>query len=231
MSIVTNPFNFFDKIFYINLDSRKDRKLHIENELKKYEIVAERFEAIQISKEQNEILKKEGCKFKNDERPEYSRFAKSCALSHINIILKSKLMGYKNVLILEDDVVFRQDILTELQKSLEDLKKEYKWDMFYLGCNPFSYKKISENLSLSLGSYSAHAYAVNSHFYDTILNIPFKVLPIIDIYYFNLATNPLNKLYMSSTNLACQIPSYSDLEQKNVNYIPIIQQRYNFNKF
>jgi hypothetical protein len=225
----TNPFNFFDKIFYINLDDRPERKLHIENELEKYGIVAERFPAIQLTQEQNEILKSEGCMFKKDERPEYSRFAKSCALSHLHIILRSKLMGYKNVLILEDDVIFREDILEELKKSLDDLEKESRWDMFYIGCNPFLYEKVTDNLSISLGAYAAHAYAVNSHFYDTILNIPFRILPIIDVYYYNLSTNPLYKLYMSPHNLAWQIPSYSTLEEMDVDYYPIIEERYNLN--
>ncbi len=224
-----NPFNFFDKIFYINLDERTERKLHIENQLKRFNIVAERFPAIQLTIEQNEIMKNEGCTFKNDERSEYSRFAKSCALSHLNIILKSKLMGYKNVLILEDDVVFSDTILDDLSKTLEDLKKQPKWDMFYLGCNPFAYKKITDNLGMSLGSYAAHAYAVNSNFYDTILNMPFKVLPIIDVYYYNLATNPLYKIYMSLENLAWQTSGYSTIEEKMVSYYPIIQQRYELN--
>lgn len=225
----TNPFNFFDKIFYINLDDRPERRLHIENELEKYGIIAERFPAIQLTQEQNEILKSEGCMFKKDERPEYSRFAKSCALSHLHIILRSKLMGYKNVLILEDDVIFKEDILVELKKSLADLEKESRWDMFYIGCNPFLYEKVTDNLSISLGAYAAHAYAVNSHFYDTILNIPFRILPIIDVYYYNLSTNPLYKLYMSPHNLAWQIPSYSTLEERDVDYYPIVEERYNLN--
>lgn len=229
MTTYNNPFNFFDKIFYINLDSRPERRLHIEHELKKYNIVAERFPAIQLTKDQNEILKKEGCTFKNDERPEYSRFAKSCALSHLHIILRSKIMGYKNVLILEDDIIFHNDIIEKLGKSIEDLKKELKWDMFYIGCNPFAYNKITENLSLSLGSYAAHAYAVNSHFYDTILNIPFKVLPIIDVYYYNLSTNPLYKLYMATSNLAWQRPDYSTIEEEYVNYQSWINHKYNIN--
>ena len=224
--MMNNPFEFFDKIFYINLDDRPERDLHIQKELNKYGIVAERFSAIQLTPEQNEILKKEGCTFKNDERPEYSRFAKSCALSHIHIILKSKLMGYKNVLILEDDVTFKDDLLDGLTKSLNDLKKQPKWDMFYLGCNPFSYKKAADNLGICFGAYAAHAYAVNNHFYDTILNIPFKVLPVIDVYYYNLATNPLNKIYMSLDNLAWQTSGYSTIEEKMVSYYPIIQQRY-----
>ena len=91
MTTQNNPFNFFDKVFFINLDSRPERKLHIEHELKKYGIVAERFSAVQLSKEQNEILKKEGCTFNKDVRSEYSRFAKSCALSHLHVILRSML--------------------------------------------------------------------------------------------------------------------------------------------
>lgn len=229
MTIQNNPFNFFDKVFFINLDSRPERRLHIEHELKKYDIVAERFPAIQLSEEQNEILKKEGCTFNNDVRPEYSRFAKSCALSHLHVILRSKIMGYKNVLILEDDIIFSDDIIEKLEKTIEDLKKESRWDMFYIGCSPFASNKITENLSLSLGSYAAHAYAVNGHFYDTILNIPFKVLPIIDVYYYNLSTNPLYKLYMASSNLAWQRPDYSTLEGECLDYTVWTNHKYKMN--
>jgi GR25 family glycosyltransferase involved in LPS biosynthesis len=224
-----NPFDFFDKIFYINLDSRPERDLKMQELFKKHKINAERFSAIQLSNEENEILKQEGCLFKSDERPDYSRFAKSCALSHLNIILRAKLMDYENVLIFEDDVFFKEDIMNELQKSIKDLELQPKWDMFYIGCNPFAYENVTENLALSLGAYSAHAYAVNRNFYDTVLKMPFKVLPIIDVYYLNLATNPLNKIFMCSKNLACQAPSYSTIEQMQVDYLPIIEERYKRN--
>jgi GR25 family glycosyltransferase involved in LPS biosynthesis len=224
-----NPFEFFDKIFFINLDDRPERRINVESQLKKYNIVAERFPAVQLTLEENEILKNEGCVFNSDDRPEYSRFAKSCALSHLHIILRSKLMNYKNVLILEDDVVFSDTILKNLHKTLIDLQSQPKWDMFYLGCNPFGYKKITDNLSISFGAYAAHAYAVNNHFYDTILKIPFKVLPVIDVYYYNLATNPLYKIFMSTENLAWQTPGYSTIEEKTVNYYPIIKKSYKLN--
>lgn len=225
----TNPFDFFDKIFYINLDSRPDRREHIESTFARLNINAERFSAITITPEQNEILKQEGCLFRGEQRPEHARYIKSCTLSHLSVIFRAKLMNYKNVLIFEDDVIFREDVLEELSKALNDLQKMDSWDMFYIGCNPFKYKKVTDHLGQCLGALTAHAYAVNNHFYNTILNIPFKALPCIDMFYHSLATNPNNKLYMALQNLAWQMPSYSTLEEQDVDYYPSIQARYDSN--
>lgn len=224
-----NPFNFFDKIFYINLDSRPERREVVEELFKKYNIKAERFSAIQLTPEQNENLRQDGCFFRGDERPEHARFTKSCTLSHLSIIFRAKLMRYKNVLIFEDDVVFREDILEQLSLTLEDLQKQEKWDMFYIGCNPLQYQQVTDNLGRSKGALTAHAYAVNSNFYDTVLNIPFKHLPSTDLYYHNLALNEQNKIYMALQNLAWQAPSYSTLEETYVDYLPSIQARYDHN--
>jgi len=224
-----NPFDFFDKIFYINLESRPERRATVEKLFNKYSIKAERFPAIQLSPEQNEDLRQDGCYFRGDERPEHARFTKSCSLSHLSVTLRAKLMGYKNVLIFEDDVVFREDILKKLSLALEDLKKQEKWDMFYIGCNPLRYKKVTDNLGLSKGALAAHAYAINSHFYDTILNIPFKSLPSTDMYYHNLGLDDNNRIFMALENLAWQSPGYSTLEETNVDYFPSIQARYDLN--
>ena len=121
-----NPFDFFDKIFYINLDSRPERKIAVEQLFSKYGIKAERFPAIQLTPEQNEHLRQDGCYFRGDERPEHARYTKSCTLSHLSVIFRAKLMGYKNVLVFEDDVIFREDIIEELSLALEDLKKQTK---------------------------------------------------------------------------------------------------------
>ena len=224
-----NPFDYFDKIFYINLDSRPERREQMESLFSKYGIKAERFSAIQLSPEQNEDLRQDGCFFRGDERPEHARFTKSCTLSHLSVILRAKLMGYKNVLVFEDDLVFREDILEELTRSIEDLQKQEKWDMFYIGCNPLSYRKVTEHLGESLGALAAHAYAVNKHFYDTVLNIPFKQLPSTDMFYHTLGVNPNYKVYMALQNLAWQAPTYSTLEETHVDYFPSIQARYDNN--
>jgi len=224
-----NPFNFFDKIFYINLDSRPNRREQTEEVFKKYNITAERFPAIQLSPEQNEALKADGCFFIGDERPEHARFTKSCTLSHLSVVLRAKLMRYSNVLIFEDDITFREDVIEELSKALEDLKQQERWDMFYIGCNPLRYKKITDHLGQSLGAHTSHAYAVNEHFYDTILSIPYKDLPSIDSNYRNLAFNEDNRILMCMQNLAHQAPGYSTLEETDVDYFPSIQYRYDSN--
>jgi GR25 family glycosyltransferase involved in LPS biosynthesis len=222
-----NPFDFFDKIYYINLDSRIDRKEKMEALFAKYKIKAERFPAITLSTEQNQHLIDDGCIFRNEARPMHSLYTKSCALSHLSVVLRAKLMDYKNVLILEDDVVFAENILEELTKSLEDLKKQEKWDMFYIGCNPLRYKKITNNLGKSISSLTAHSYAVNKHFYDTILNISFKHIPCIDMFYESLSAS--NNMYMALKNLAWQGVGYSTLEEMEVDYLPSIQARYDHN--
>jgi hypothetical protein len=229
---MTNPFNFFQKIYYINLDSRPDRREHTEKLFEKYNIQAERFPAITLTHEQNEHLRQDGCIFRGDERHEHARYTKSCSLSHLSVVFRAKLMGYENVLIFEDDVTFHEDIIEKLSKSIEDLKQQERWDMYYIGCNPFQYRKLTDNLGQCLGALCAHAYAVNHHFYNTILNIPFKKVPSTDIYYLGLSQhnpNNINRIYMALENLAWQIPSYSTLEETEVDYYPSIQSCYDNN--
>lgn len=224
-----NPFDFFDKIYYINMDSRTDRKEKVEALFKKYRIKAERFPAITLSEEQNRHLIDDGCTFRGDERPVHALYTKSCALSHLSVILRAKLMGYKNVLVFEDDVEFHEDIIQELTLALEDLKKQEAWDMFYIGCNPLSYKKLTDHLAKSISSLAAHAYAVNNHFYDELLNIPFKRVPCIDLNYSTLAADLSKNIFMALKNLAWQSAGYSTLEETDVDYLPTIQVRYEHN--
>jgi GR25 family glycosyltransferase involved in LPS biosynthesis len=224
-----NPFDFFKKIFYINLESRIDRKIDIEEQFSLYGIKAERFRAITLTEQENLSLVKDGCNAYHDDRPKYARFTKSCTLSHINVILRAKIMGYENVLVFEDDVVFHTGILKELNHALNDLKK-FDWNMFYIGTNPLAYKKETEYIGKSLGSLTTHAYAVNHTFYDTLLNINFKAFPFFDGYVASLSEESQdNKIYMCLKNLAWQRKSFSNLEDRVVDYKPSIDGRYNSN--
>lgn len=222
-----NPFDFFDKIFYINLDSRVDRREFMESQFIKYNIEAERFPAVNITKEENENLIKNGCVFYDSDRPEYAPRIKSCTISHLHVLLKAKMMMYKNYLVLEDDSLFDDNIVEELQKSIEDLKNK-NWDIFYLGCNPLEYYKDTDNLGRVIRTLTTHAFAVNQKFYDTILTNAnfFKGYPCIDGYLSNLGKNKSNNIYMSLKNLAIQKEDYSDIENSNVNYNPHISRNY-----
>lgn len=225
-----NPFSFFDKVFYINLDHRVDRKEHMEFQFKKYGIEAERFPAISLTKEQNDDLVKRGCNFYDDPRPEYAPRIKSCTISHLTVLLRSKMMDYKNVLIFEDDALFDDNIIEDLSNCVEDLSV-IDWDMFYLGCNPLEYYKETDNIGRVIRTTTNHAYAINNRFYDKVLlnSNFFKSYPCNDGYYGNLGIKKENEIYMSLKNLVTQRKNYSDIESGEVDYTLAISDKYKYN--
>lgn len=234
-----NPFLFFDKIFYINLDHREDRKQQILNEFAKYDVQAERWPAIRISKEENDRLTSEGyplCETVSDEDPKHKERIinvtlgqRSCLFSHLGVIKYAKDNNLKNVLIFEDDAVFNDEINVAevLSESLEELKN-VEWDMFKLGClfrnNP---QKVGNQLC-KLGIFAAaHAYAVNHTCYDILLDFPFKEEMNIDTQYGNLSANGKIKVYASIDPMSFQKESYSDIQLQHVGGIEIyILDRY-----
>lgn len=225
-----NPFKYFDKIFYINLDHRTDRKQFMEDQFSKFEITAERFSAINLTKEQNDDMVKRGCNFYDDSRPEYAPRIKSCTISHLSIILRSKMMDYSNVLIFEDDALMEDDIIQDLQDCVEDLKNR-EWDMFYLGCNPLEYYKETDYIGRVIRTTTNHAYAVNRRFYNSILTGAdfYKRYPCNDGHYGNLGRDKNIKMYMSLKNLVTQKEGYSDIEGGDVNYTLSIEDKYRYN--
>ena len=226
---MNNPFDFFDKIFYINLANRLDKKLLIEEQFKKFGVNAERFEAIQITKKENEELISRGCIFYDDIRPDYAPRIKSATLSHLNLIFRAKIFEYKNILIFEDDAMFSDNIISGLDKSINDLSK-INWDLFYLGCNPLKYYKETDNLGRTIAVLGSHAVAINKHFYDKILNDKFFMhYPCIDGYCGNLGRDPNVKSYMSLENLVTQRAGLSDIEGNVVDYIKLIENNYKNN--
>lgn len=225
-----NPFYFFDKIFYINLDHRTDRKELMENQFSKFNINAERFSAINLTKEQNDDMVRRGCNFYDGPRPEYAPRIKSCTISHLTVLFRSKMMDYQNVLIFEDDALIDDNIIEDLSKCVNELKN-LEWDMFYLGCNPLEYYKETENLGRVIRTTTNHAYAINKRFYDRIITNSnfFKTYPCNDGYYGNLGKDKNIKIYMALKNLVTQRENYSDIENGNVNYTLSISDKYKYN--
>ena len=79
--------NYIDKIYYINLKHRKDRKEHIENQIKKFIDPK-----LSITTRFNAIANKNGCI--------------GCSESHLAVIEECIQNNYNNVLIFEDDFEF-----------------------------------------------------------------------------------------------------------------------------
>jgi GR25 family glycosyltransferase involved in LPS biosynthesis len=211
-----------EKTVYINLDSREDRRVQVQDELSKYGISAERFPAVCMSIEESNEMTRNGAatwdikvlNMTQEELDRKLRAQRSCTKSHIEIIKKAKADGLKNILIFEDDVLFNDeiDLKLELSNCLSELRTK-EWDLFVLGCNPRTPFKMEGNYLARLGGfYNAHAVLVNSTAYDAIIQFPFNVNIVIDQFYFSMSISNRFKVYTPKTPLAFQRDSFSDIE-------------------
>jgi len=104
-----------DKIIYINLDKRIDRRTDIEKELNDFGLEYERFQAI--------------------ETPGFGILG--CGQSHLAVLKLAKERGYKNILIFEDDFTFlvsKEEFENELNKFF-DLNIDYNVCMLSYNIN------------------------------------------------------------------------------------------------
>lgn len=162
-----SAFDYFDKIYCINLKRRPEKWESAIGEFNKLNIFdrVERFDAIE---------NKDG--------------KRGCFESHMNVIKIAKEQNLKNVLIFEDDfAVLPRYNDKKFTKSIEFLKKQH-WEFFYMGglerrirprpvYNRLKWKydkeEIDEDFDYIMKAYSVgwnQSYAVNSNIFDKILS-------------------------------------------------------------
>jgi GR25 family glycosyltransferase involved in LPS biosynthesis len=202
---------YFDKIYYINLEKRKDRNQECVNELQKNNIIAKRFTAI------------DG-KLIVNANWNYSLGALGCLQSHLEIIKEAKNNKYNSILILEDDVVFKDNLENNFKQYYAQLNKE--WDILYLSGNynkhiQNSFEKITDNIIKCNLTYTTHCYAIKNTIYDILIDILNKATKPIDVEYAKIQKN-LN-CYAFYPGISTQREGYSDIENKKINYKNIIK--------
>ncbi|CAB4158047.1 Glycosyl transferase, family 25 [uncultured Caudovirales phage] len=156
MSKVTRLNDFFDQIYYINLNSRPDRLSSIKEQLEMNNVTAKRVAGIQ----QKFSVKK---KINNAE---------------LGLILTQKLIlidairnNYKSILILEDDAIFCTDFIYHFDAAVAELPDD--WDLFYLGGQYWLAfpEKFSKHVSIANRILGSHALGIKSTVFETMLNI------------------------------------------------------------
>lgn len=208
-------FDYFDGAFYLNLDSRTDRREQFEMRTKHFGFGIERFPAFQFNKEDV------NCAWGDDRW--YIKI--SCTQSHINMVREAKNRGWKNCLIFEDDCVFTEEYLSNMQKCVDDLKN-VEWDLFYMGGEPNDYcTPITENIYKTNGVYGTHSYAINHTFYDKILSVT-PASGVIDTIY--LSWYIADKKYIIAKELLVlqDDESMSDLWGHNKKSVEIYKNAY-----
>ncbi|MCT4704411.1 glycosyltransferase family 25 protein [Enterobacteriaceae bacterium H16N7] len=144
--------DFIDKICYINLNKRPGRDKRLREELNKLHIADHkiiRFEAIEAD-------------------PGYI----GCAKSHKAVLEIAQEEKWRNVLILEDDMVFNhtQEHIAVVN-SFFSMLKENRWDVAMLAANYYGVEPFVSNSSFFKVEYAhcACAYIVNGDYYSTLI--------------------------------------------------------------
>lgn len=174
MSEGSSPWNAVDGVLVINLDTCEHRMEH--------------FRAANAFLPQEKVHRVSAClgralpgygekpwfTERTGERSSYWAGAAGCAVSHRRAIEKAKAEGWKNVLIMEDDVELVPEGGEALCKALELIKGDY---MLYLGYSrptPFG-RRVAELPAHALwqieGVLSTFAYMVSASLYDRLLEI------------------------------------------------------------
>jgi len=169
---VVNINEYFDNIYVLNLDRRKDRYEKIKYKFDKFNIKFERFSAID-----GDIISDNEYDFKNFTKQGLleNKYALACLRSHVEIIKDAKFKGYKRILIFEDDALISKDINIHLQK-LRNIKD---WKLLYLGSSQYNWNlEFIEDFYYSRKTLGCFAYAIDESIYDEILELNKEELSI-----------------------------------------------------
>jgi glycosyl transferase family 25 len=186
-----------EKVVYINLERRKDRLEQIQQELSIFPPEkVQRFNAIS-----------------------HEKGAIGCSMSHIAVLEMAISQNWKNVLIVEDDMQwsnFSEVILRSL------LSQPY--DVIGLGGTFVRYNKHTYKASFFS---TTTAYVISNHYYSVLLqNFKEGCQKLIESYeppkyaldrYWQQIQSR-DDWYIIMPPICIQRPSYSDIENTNVNY-------------
>ena len=194
--------------YYINLNSRVDRKLHVEHQL---DLVGIRNNV----KRFNAIYNVNG--------------RIGCSLSHLKCIQMAKEENMEFVLILEDDVSFLlpDDFVENVNKFLSNPRN--KWDVLLLAGNNLPPFTTNDEVSIRVTHcQTTTGYIVRQHYYDTLIaNIKEGVAKLmknpehhyyfaIDKYWIHLQKQ--HRWMLLIPLIVIQRPDYSDIEKRYTDY-------------
>ena len=195
--------DYFDKIYCINLDKREDRWIECVKEFKKQNINVERISGIDGNPDKIISNLTDG--------------AIGCTLSHLQVVAISHLRGLENILILEDDVEFIENINSKFNEYINQVPKD--WGLLYFGGNHNNEPlvKVNENVSLVTNTYTTHAYAVNKNLFIDLINIFASINDVCDVLLTDIQKKYKNS-YVFQPHLAWQRSGYSDVLNVETDY-------------
>lgn len=203
-------------IFYINLDRRPDRRQHIEHELQRigWFEQAERFSAVD-----------------NPSNP-----ALGCSHSHLEVLKRARLQKKKMAIVVEDDLVWEyetEDIKNKLKKVLDG---RIPWKVILLGGNHGAPTTAMNSACRRVTAcQTTTGYIVHHQYYDTLIQNMEEGIHLLEQYPTERTQYAIDRYWLQLQKkdmwlildpaVATQLPGYSDVEEKNVDYQDLMRRK------
>ena len=155
---------FFDRGYYLNLDRREDRRVHIEKELKNINLLdfVERVSA------------EDGTGYDPNTRLLSHHL---CGLSHHKVHNLAREKNASNVVVFEDDFILYENGLQHIESGLDTLNTVDDWDIVYFGgyCFDKQVTQVGKNLLKADEVLALHGYGISESGMEKLdKHIPFK---------------------------------------------------------
>jgi GR25 family glycosyltransferase involved in LPS biosynthesis len=208
-----NDFEY-PNLYYINLEKRKDRKKHIEKQLK------------ELDYPQNKINRIDAV-YTSGNRT-------GCSISHNKALEEGLKQDGEYIIVLEDDF----ELIHDKEKTLDVLKNAVNtkdWNVIILACNGNS-KKYTKYLNKVIDCQTRSGYIIKKTYIPILLKVWRETVNIRIKYNINKNNSYKNynnkntagdnvwkklqndKWFTTNPILGKQMKSYSDIEEKVVDY-------------
>jgi GR25 family glycosyltransferase involved in LPS biosynthesis len=215
--------DYFKKVYVINLDRRPDRWQQCQIEFNKIGVKVERIPAIDANNIPGSLSYRD-------------KTYVAVTSVHSKLMNDAITNNDDSILIFEDDVKFVNNFNEIFNERIKSLPED--WDLLFIGGNHIlhvngfdlitgdknfkvtkeNYRTLNYELSKSPCTYTTHAMAISSRFYDKVID-RMKKFPSIptDNLYVQLQSEGC-KAYTFLPSLAKQRASFSDIENTYVDY-------------
>jgi len=213
--------DYFDHIYCLNLDRRKDKWLKVKERFDKLKIKVERFSGI------------DGNNLSENELKKYNKINKSeigCMLSHYNIINDAKKNNYEKILVFEDDIIFIENFHIHFENKISKLNN---WKLLYLGASQWQWNNIEfiKDFYYTNNSDGIFALAIHKSMYDEILATANDVTKPIDYKLWETQKKYYKQCYTCFPNLIIADVSDSDIRNKRDNIEHAVRMRWDLSLY
>lgn len=192
-----------DKIVYINLEKRTDRNEQIQAELNAKDLVFERRPGVV-----------------------HDMASYGCGLAHVTLLKEARERGWESVMILEDDFEFLVK-KERFEAGLAAIDTLGPWHVILLSYNSLRTKPHNEHFLRILEAQTTAGYIVHCSFYEKLIQVWEEGLRDLEktnmghLYAIDQSwkrLQPVNLFYGFSPAFGKQRESWSDIENRWVNY-------------